>query len=219
MRRIQWFRLAAIASVGIAGAWSLLTTPTPAWAQDEKTASVCFIADFLGFRGTPGQDRWWGLPVTDVAQAGAGPDRLHGLGGDDRICGETGDDQIWGGDGNDRLYGQEGNDEISGQLGNDHISGGTGDDRLLGRSFAPKYLLGGKRDNIYGGPGHDRIQSDWNAGHLSGGPGNDIIEVTPHSLQRVYCGTGFDIVWGYNDPSHVTGVGCEQLQVAEPPGW
>lgn len=74
--------------------------------------------------------------------AGAGNDRIRGLGGNDVICGGEGADAIQGGPGNDRLFGELDLLRID-DFGRvvkkgDTVSGGEGDDSIdLGRDVRP----------------------------------------------------------------------------------
>ncbi|MEK6275318.1 MAG: hypothetical protein AABM30_08265 [Actinomycetota bacterium] len=92
-------------------------------------------------------------------------------------------DVIVGTPGPDFAFGGGGTDRIYGDLGNDLLSGGAGGDRLYG---------GGGRDTIKAGGGPDRIA------------------VRDGFFDRVWCGSGRDVVWA--DSIDSVAKGCETVR-------
>jgi Ca2+-binding RTX toxin-like protein len=128
------------------------------------------------------------LMVGGVAQAEVllgtdGPDWLVGTVDDDRISGLGSDDYVQdaptddGPSGNDSLSGGEGDDSIHGERGNDSVSGGPGD------------------EDVSGGLGSDVVSGDDGDDHVDEGPPFDA------SHDKVYGGTGNDVVDTYNNPA------------------
>jgi Ca2+-binding RTX toxin-like protein len=76
-------------------------------------------------------------------------------------------------------------DTIRGTAQEDSIDGRGGDDRLFGF---------GKKDNIKGGDGNDRIDGGAGNDIMSGGAGNDVIQANDGIRDRVFCGSGRDLV-------------------------
>lgn len=122
-----------------------------------------------------GDDRVRGLGADDAIIGGTGADRIFGEGGNDIIIGEGGNDRIFGNDGDDLLYGGADNDRLIGGDGNDLLNGGTGDDGLLGGDGNDILIGEGGNDFLIGGIGADIFYGDAGTDNISGGDGDDTI--------------------------------------------
>ena len=143
--------------------------------------------------GGDGHDTLVGYGGNDQLFGGNGDDSLRGMDGDDRLDGGNGNDTIRGGDGNDIVWAGMGNDIVNGDAGNDELQGNHGVDRLFGDDGAD--VLFGQEDNDYlnGGMGADQ---------LVGGDGMDtIISIDSTTADRIWGGSGIDIVWMDNGDS------------------
>ena len=82
--------------------------------------------DFVGVRGSSGDDTILGSSANDLLVADAGNDSIDGGAGNDRLLGGDGADTLLGGAGADTLLGDAGDDVLQGGTGNDLIDGGVG---------------------------------------------------------------------------------------------
>lgn len=96
--------------------------------------------------GSRFSDVIFGNNVDNVVRAGAGNDKVLGLGGRDLIYGHTGADTIDGGSGNDIITGEDQNDTLIGFTGDDSLDGGKGHDTLSGGAGGDTYTGGEGRD-------------------------------------------------------------------------
>ena len=98
----------------------------------------------------------------DTILGGPGDDQLLGLGGDDQITGSTGADIADAGAGNDRIVAGVGNDiQLFGGAGKDVVNGGAGNDRCVATvdnvDGNDKAIGGPGHDTRYTDPGDIRI--------------------------------------------------------------
>ena len=149
--------------------------------------------------GGGGNDVMSGGAGNDRISGGGGNDRLNGGDGDDRLSGGFGDDRLSGGRGNDRLAGGFGNDRLAGGMSNDVLDGGTGNDLMDGGTGTDKLAGGLGSDKIKGGPGSDTIVGGPGKDTVNGGPGNDRIVAGDGLVDKITCGTGYDIVTADKD--------------------
>jgi Ca2+-binding RTX toxin-like protein len=128
----------------------------------------------------------------------------------DRADVRTGEVEVFGGKGADRLNGHRGRDWLYGGAGDDRVLGGHGWDSVVG---------GPGRDRVEGGGGTDDLgdgEEESEAAHdvLDGGPGRDSVRygtrrrgvridlASPRnedrfvSIERVYGGSGNDVLTG-----------------------
>jgi Ca2+-binding RTX toxin-like protein len=114
------------------------------------------------FRGTNGDDQFFGGLDRDVLYGQGGNDWLTGGANDDYLNGGAGNDELNGDDGFDRLRGGAGDDVLVDTLGGGDISCGAGNDW----AFIDGATVRGDRgnDNL-GGP----------SGRMEGGPGDDLL--------------------------------------------
>jgi len=156
-------------------------------------------------RGTDGPDDLVGTRRADVICAGAGDDRVSGLGGDDVLIGGEGDDTLLGGDGHDLLQGGWGADVLDNGADSGRAEGGQGDDR---------FVTGADPDGAHqlvGGPGHDvadygartgpvTVTLDGVGGDGAAGEGDSVGMVLPLSaridVEEVLGGAGDDVLTG-----------------------
>lgn len=155
----------------------------------------------------------------DYVTGYTGNDRVYGYTGDDEVVGGKGNDEMYGGDDNDTLTGDtgkddidggEGADEAEGGLGDDNIEGGVGNDRLFGGNPEQTVRDNGG-DTINGQAGNDLVAGGFGADELRGGGGNDKIIEGPwkdQSVDRIYGGTGDDLISSDNDPGQKDIVSC-----------
>jgi Ca2+-binding RTX toxin-like protein len=134
-----------------------------------------------------GNDAVHGTKAPDVIYAGAGNDRISGLGGNDRICGGSGNDTIDGGAGVDRVDGGGGRDHITGFRAPDKLGGGAGNDFINGQKGSDTIDGGGGRDHLIGDKGNDR---------LAGGAGDDLVDGSLGDDKGLDGGAGSDVVIG-----------------------
>ncbi len=136
------------------------------------------------FYGGIGDDQIGGGNGNDSLAGGLGNDKLGGQNGDDVLSGDDGDDILDGGNGNDSLTGGIGNDRLSGSNGNDSLAGGDGDDRvsggngndqMTGDAGADQMTGGGGNDLMAGGLGDDLLKGDGGNDDMAGGDGNDRL--------------------------------------------
>jgi Ca2+-binding RTX toxin-like protein len=138
----------------------------------------------MKFRGTTGNDSFFGNDENDEAYGFAGDDGFQGNGGDDVLVGHEGNDTLNGGAGDDWLVGGAGSDQMNGMEGIDWVSyedavarvtvdltlgnwqdtGGGGTDRMIGI------------ENLYGSIFNDSLKGDGGANILSGQDGDDILD-------------------------------------------
>ncbi|TVQ30163.1 MAG: LEPR-XLL domain-containing protein [Phycisphaeraceae bacterium] len=176
--------------------------------------------------GGAGDDRIFGGPGNDIIFGQEGDDVIYGVGGRNQIFGNDGDDLLFGGDGDDLILGGPGNDIIRAGRGDDEIYGGPGRNIIYGDSGANLIFAGPLGDIIYGGDGDDFIQGGAGddviyaglgdntilAGdgddRVFGGPGRDtIFGQSGQNLlvagagvgNRIYAGTGDDIIYGSDE--------------------
>ncbi len=167
----------------------------------------------------------------DVIDAGAGSDRVLGIGSDDAINGGDGDDYLYGGDGNDiiiggagrdivaggegddLLHGQDGddfvlgeggNDVLNGGAGNDSLAGGTGDDILYGEAGNDRLIGDAGNDSIYGDAGNDTISGGAGDDYIEGGDDDDSISGGA-GVNEIYGGAGNDQILGGSDVDTIDG--------------
>lgn len=134
-----------------------------------------------------------------VINGTSGPDVLVGTRSADTIHGYAGADKLHGKAGNDWLYAGRGADSVYAGYGADHIYGGRD----------------GKRDVLYGGPGNDRIIA-WLGDRVYAGRGNDVVRVlvdqdVPAHYGSVYCGPGYDRLYGFTNSWLLFKDGCEEV--------
>lgn len=121
----------------------------------------------------------------------AGPDG-DVLGGLESVTGGSGDDRLTA---SNRTTSPNGVPEDSVRI----LDGGKGRDTLRGRS-RHEYLFGGEgRDVLVGGKGDDTLGGGSGRDRVSGGPGFDEIETRDGTADVVRCGSGRDVVSGYED--------------------
>jgi hypothetical protein len=148
-------------------------------------------ADLLD--GGDGNDILLGYGGNDQLMGGNGDDTLNGMDGDDRLDGGNGNDNIRGGNGNDVAWGGMGNDTLNGEAGNDELQGNQGVDRLFG---------GDGNDTLFGQEDNDYLNGDMGADQLLGGDGMDtIISIDSSTVDRIWGGSGVDILWMDNGDS------------------
>lgn len=124
-----------------------------------------------------------GNGLANWMQAGAGGDRLKGLGGDDILQGGIGDDRLSGGAGVDILQGGGGDDWLRDSVDNGLLDGGEGADRLTG----------GPGDNLLvGGQGNDVIATGGGADLLAfnRGDGSDTVHLAGGGALIISLGGG-----------------------------
>lgn len=141
-------------------------------------------------QGTSGNDSFLkGTPADD---------KMYGLAGDDYIYGDSGNDRIYGGDGNDALAAGDGNDYVGGGNGNDELGGAFGNDTMYG--FAGDDTLKGEWDNdtLYGGTGNDSLNGGDENDKLFGEQGNDLLDGEAGD-DILYGGEGDDRLLGLTD--------------------
>ena len=160
--------------------------------------------DLAVFRGSRGNDQYFGTALAD---------EIYGLDGQDQLRGASGDDHIEGGNGPDSLYGDQGDDCIHGGLGDDVIRGGRGEDTIRGGPGVD--VLFGDRDGdllfgedgadiLLGGPGDDVLRGGSGSDYLDGGEGErDAVSYLDSPVDRY--GTGVDVA--LNDSVLVVGRG------------
>jgi hypothetical protein len=155
------------------------------------------------FQGGNGNDRFVNnvrnLPVR--AFGNAGNDYLEGYDAADVLVGGSGDDTLVGYGGNDQMWGGTGNDTLRGGAGNDELQGNQGIDRLFGDDGND--MLWGQEDNDYlnGGLGADQ---------LMGGDGWDtIVSIDNGTADRIWGGSGVDIIWNDHGDSLLDADGTE----------
>ncbi|WP_268877121.1 calcium-binding protein [Derxia lacustris] len=150
-----------------------------------------FVDNFLGWRGTTGNDSdyggnagdnfGWGLAGNDTLIDDLGRDSLHGGLGNDSLAGGAGNDWLEGGDGADTLLGGEGDDQLDAE-GSNYLNSSASDE-----PGTVNLLYGGNgNDYLYGGAGDDQLNGDAGNDQLSGDAGND----------RLDGGSGDDRLWG-----------------------
>ncbi len=127
------------------------------WGADRKSK----------YKGSAGNDVFYGSVGDDNARGGNGNDTMTGALGNDQLRGENGDDSLSGDEGDDVLDGGNGNDQITGGIGNDRLSGSNGNDTVSG---------GDDDDRLSGGNGNDVLTGDLGNDQLTGGGGNDQMD-------------------------------------------
>ncbi|MDD5754689.1 MAG: Ig-like domain-containing protein, partial [Methylococcales bacterium] len=116
-------------------------------------------------------------PISSLAGATEGDDKLKGTDGDDFLVGLTGNDTLEGLAGNDSLSGDAGNDSLDGGNGDDTLSGGDGKDALIGGSGNDNLDGGNGNDSLDGGNGNDSLDGGKGTDTMAGGDGNDTYSV------------------------------------------
>jgi Ca2+-binding RTX toxin-like protein len=91
-------------------------------------------------------------------------------------------------------------DVIDGSRGNDRLFGGPGPDRIRGlgghdRIVTDPGLGGHARDVALGGRGDDSISGGGGEDVLRGGPGDDVVDDMGPAADRLYGGTGRDLLF------------------------
>ncbi|MEO0386134.1 MAG: LamG-like jellyroll fold domain-containing protein [Pseudomonadota bacterium] len=174
--------------------------------------------------GLEGNDQLGGIDQADAIYGGSGEDTLYGGDGSDRlfggsdkdiVYGHDGDDRIWGDAGNDTLYGDEGNDLVRGGSGADELYGHAGDDELWGDSGND--ILDGDHGNdaLYGGSGDDKLDGKWGDDTLSGGTGQDELW-GEEGDDTLYGGAGDDLLYGHTGDDILSGgLGDDALKGGE----
>lgn len=156
--------------------------------------------------GTAGNDLLRGTPHSDTISAKDGSDLVYSRGGRDEVTGDAGDDWLFlgpgrdqglGSSGADQLYGGRGGDALGGGADTDQLYGGPGDDSLWGANDPHSSV---HHDLLVGGAGDDSL-TDPERGPATyrGGSGRDRIGSLLGGRDRVWTGTGNDIVHVYND--------------------
>ncbi len=182
------------------------------WAAAPASAAKTCAGRKATLVGTAGNDRLVSKH-RDVIVAGAGDDRILGLGGSDIICAGPGNDTITGGRGIDRIYGEDGDDQIFGQLGTDFIHGGSGNDLIVGGKGTDFLSGDAGNDMTLGDTGTDHINGGDGTDRLVGGAGNDQIDGGPGDGDVLYGGPGDDpLNGGPGNGDHVYGgLGADQV--------
>ena len=106
------------------------------------------------------------------------------------------------GDGNDFV-------SIGGMTSTDYpsaIDAGDGADRVWG---------GPQDDVIHGGAGNDTLTGNAGRDELFGDAGDDVIDAADGVPDRIFCGTGYDIVQA--DPVDSVAADCEQVDIVGSP--
>ncbi|TBW48113.1 tandem-95 repeat protein, partial [Marinobacter halodurans] len=149
--------------------------------------------------GGTGDDLIWGDNSSlegqfhghDVIKAGDGNDQVTAGGGNDTVWGGAGDDvlagdeELYSGESVIRLQGEyHGNDELHGEAGKDAIHGGGGDDRIYG---------GAEDDTLFGDSSYTLVQETV-LGQVMTRPGSANLDEQYHGADRIYGGTGDDVV-------------------------
>ncbi|MDA0239288.1 MAG: FecR domain-containing protein [Proteobacteria bacterium] len=135
--------------------------------------------------------------VTIIGTSGA--DSLSGGSGDDIIDGLAGDDSILGLAGNDTLTGGDGNDVVDGGTGNDFLVAGTGngDDTYVGGDGIDTASFTSTTMGVV-----VNLANTNNAATGSETGTDDLF-----SIERVYGGSGADILSGYTGNDTLMGFG------------
>ena len=166
-----------------------------------------------------GNDKVSGGGGDDILRGGAGNDLLYGDSGDDRLYGNEGDDNLYGGIGNDRLHGDDGNDHLFGNDGNDVLVGHIGDDVLVGGAGEDKlnggdgidFLFGGDdNDTLTGGNGDDTLDGGNGDDNLYGGAGRDILN-GGDGVDTIFGQDGNDEIYGDNGDDTLLGLADDDL--------
>ncbi len=147
------------------------------------------------YKGSNGNDTFYGGIGDDQIGGGNGNDSLAGGLGNDRLAGSNGNDSLAGGDGDDRVSGGNGNDQMTGDAGADQMAGGGGNDLMAG-GLGDDLLKGdGGNDDMAGDDGNDRLSGGGGNDTLSGGAGNDELRGEGGN-DRLNGGEGQDILYG-----------------------
>ncbi len=123
------------------------------WAAAPASAAKTCAGRKATLVGKPGNDRLVSKH-RDVIDAGAGDDRILGLGGSDIICAGPGNDTITGG-------------SAAGHIANDV-------ENLEGSGLADTLIGNGRANALVGRGGNDTLIGKGGADDLDGGPGNDV---------------------------------------------
>ena len=86
-------------------------------------------------------------------------------------------------------------DAITGSAGGDLIDGWAGADAILGMRGDDRVFAGSENDVVFGGAGDDLIDPALGRDLVHGGAGNDLVHVGGGEPDRVWCGTGHDVVY------------------------
>ena len=169
--------------------------------------------------GSDGSDFISGGSNNDTVYGGDGNDRLFGEHGNDYLSDSYGADWVSGGEGNDTLYSSRSQTAQS----RDTLIGGNGDDLFDVYGDHKLIYAGGDNDlvnihhddnwvflgsgndtveadsssqtgtRVLGGPGDDYISAP---GLIWGHSGNDTIEAGYRSTDRIFAGSGDDVILG-----------------------
>ncbi|MEO1402388.1 MAG: SBBP repeat-containing protein [Cyanobacteria bacterium J06635_1] len=139
-------------------------TFTDALGKAITNGSVTGLEDYLGggadtkgkdYKGTDGNDTYFGGAGEDKIKGEKGNDELYGMGGDDKVEGKDGDDILHGGAGNDEVKGGKGFDTLIGVDEGSPLAGLGEIDKMKGEDQADLFVLGNKSSAFYKGNGAD----------------------------------------------------------------
>jgi trimeric autotransporter adhesin len=162
---VEWIRFAD-ATVSARVDLSPLPPPAPTAGDDVLTGSL--VADNIA--AGAGHDRVRGLGGNDSLYGNAGADLLDGGSGADALYGGDGDDRLIGGDGDDVLYGEAGHDTLEGGAGRDTMHGGDGNNTLMGgagNDFLRSFSAWDGLDTLRGEEGNDEYELRYGSGHYA----------------------------------------------------